>query len=95
MFCRTMQSRYQALLQSLETISTQPTRVKVVGTFHVPSTQNPGIRLLANGTAERACYFCWLRHDGACLLLWLAAARRSVTAAFDGCVMVNCDVGGI
>lgn len=27
------------------------------GTFHVPSTGNPGKRLNANGTAERACYF--------------------------------------
>jgi hypothetical protein len=23
-------------------LSTQPTKVKVVGTFHVPSTENPG-----------------------------------------------------
>jgi hypothetical protein len=30
----------------------------VVGTFHVPSTWNPGNSLTANGTAERACYFC-------------------------------------
>ena len=39
-------------------MSTQPTKVKVVGTFHVPSTWNPGKSLTANGTAERACYFC-------------------------------------
>jgi hypothetical protein len=64
-------------------------KVKVVGTFHVPSTWNPGKSSTANGTAERAatlvgcgtaeraCYFGWLRHGGACLLLWLAAARRA------------------
>jgi hypothetical protein len=39
---------------------TQPTKVKVVGTFHVPSTWNPGKSLTANGTAERACTFCRL-----------------------------------
>ena len=63
---------------------TQPTKVKLVGTFHVPSTivvgtfqvpsaKNPGNSLSADGTAERACYFrqqlvCG-RHGGACLLL--------------------------
>jgi len=36
------------------------TKVKVVGTFHVPSTWNPGKWLTANGTAERACTFCRL-----------------------------------
>jgi hypothetical protein len=36
---------------------TQPTKVKVLGTFYVPSTWNPGKRLTANGTAERAGYF--------------------------------------
>ena len=35
-------------------------KVKVVGTFHVPSTWNPGKSLTANGTAERACTFCRL-----------------------------------
>ena len=30
------------------------TRNKVVGTFHVPSTRNPGKSSTANGTAERA-----------------------------------------
>jgi hypothetical protein len=38
----------------------QPTKVKVVGTFHVPFTWNPGKSLTANGNAERACYFCRL-----------------------------------
>ena len=38
----------------------QPTKVKVVGTFHVPSTWNPCKSLTANGTAERACTFCRL-----------------------------------
>ncbi len=42
---------------------TQPTKVKVVGTFHVPSTWNPCKSLTANGTAERACYFCRLCPD--------------------------------
>jgi hypothetical protein len=31
--------------------------VKVVGTFHVPSTWNPRTSLTANGTAERAATF--------------------------------------
>jgi hypothetical protein len=34
----------------------QPTKEKVVGTFHVPSTWNPRKSLTANGMAERACY---------------------------------------
>jgi hypothetical protein len=38
----------------------QPTKVKVVGTFHVPSTWNPCKSLTANGTVERACTFCRL-----------------------------------
>jgi hypothetical protein len=34
---------------------------KVVGTFQVPSTWNPGKCLTANGTSERACqFFCRL-----------------------------------
>ncbi len=37
--------------------ASQPTKVKVVGTFHVPSTWNPGKCLTANGTSERACTF--------------------------------------
>jgi hypothetical protein len=40
--------------------STQPTKVQVVGTFHVPSTWNPRQSLTANGTTERACYLCGL-----------------------------------
>ena len=37
----------------------RPPRIlsKVVGTFHVPSTQDLGKSSMANGTAERACYF--------------------------------------
>jgi hypothetical protein len=34
------------------TIKTQPTKVKVVGSFHVPSTWNHGKSLTAKGTAE-------------------------------------------
>ena len=30
----------------------------LVGTFHVPSTRNLGKDLTADGTAERACYYC-------------------------------------
>ena len=36
---------------------TQPTKVKGVGTFHVPSTWNLGKSSTANGTAKRACFF--------------------------------------
>jgi hypothetical protein len=36
--------------------NTQLTKVKVVGTFHVPSTWNPGKSLTANGTAERGLH---------------------------------------
>jgi hypothetical protein len=61
---------------------------KVVGTFHVPSTWNPGKRLTANGTAERACTFSRLRHGGACLHLFLAKERRSVPAPFVGRVLM-------
>ena len=37
----------------------------------MPFTWYPGKSSIANGTAERACYFCRLceRHGGACLLL--------------------------
>jgi len=35
----------------------QPTKIKVVGTFHVPSTNNPSKRRIAAGKAELACYF--------------------------------------
>jgi len=60
-------------------IKSQTTNFKVVSTFHVPPTWNPGKSSIANGTAERACYFCRLRHGGACLLhcrLWQVAVRR-------------------
>ena len=40
--------------------STQPTKVKIVGTFHVPSTWNPGKSLTASGTPERGCTLCGL-----------------------------------
>ena len=46
---------------------TQPTKIKVVGTFHVPSTKNPGKSWTADGTAERACYFCRLSLCRLCL----------------------------
>ena len=39
-------------------LAASQTVVKVVGTFHVPSTWNAGKSLTANGTAERACTFC-------------------------------------
>ena len=50
---------------------------QVVGTFHVPSTNKPGNTLTANGTAERACYFCLdcERHGGACLVLLSAVSK--------------------
>ena len=41
-------------------LAASQTVVKVVGTFHVPSTWNPGKSLTANDTAERACYLCRL-----------------------------------
>jgi hypothetical protein len=41
-------------------LPTKPTNVKVVGTFHGTSTKNLGKGSTANGTAERACYFCRL-----------------------------------
>ena len=43
-------------LTPCRTSLTQPTKIKVVGTFHVPSTQNPGKSSTADGTTERACY---------------------------------------
>jgi hypothetical protein len=42
----------QLLLRNLKT---QPTKVKVVGTFHVPFTWNRSKSLDGDGTAERAC----------------------------------------
>jgi hypothetical protein len=43
---------------------TQPTKVKVVGTFHVPFTRSSSKSWMADGTAERACYFCQLCLNG-------------------------------
>jgi hypothetical protein len=40
---------------------TQPTKVKVVDTFHVPFTQNAGQPLDVRGTWERGSDFCRLR----------------------------------
>ncbi len=39
----------------------QPTKVNVEGTFHVPFTKNHCQFPPADGTTERACYFCRLR----------------------------------
>ena len=50
-------TRHMWYNQLADVWQTQSTKFKVVGTFHVPSTQNPGKRLTADGTAERACYF--------------------------------------
>ena len=36
----------------------QPTKVKIVGTFHVRSTGNRCPFTPADGTTERGCYFC-------------------------------------
>jgi len=42
-------------------LEAQPTKVKVVGRFHVPSTCESWQSLAADGTAERACTFGRLR----------------------------------
>ena len=56
--------RFEPIL--LVTFMTQPTTVKEVGTFHVPSTSNPIKCELADGTSERACYICRLCPSSCC-----------------------------
>jgi len=49
----------------------------VVGTFHVPSTWNAVKSLTANGTAERACYLCANgTAERACYLCRLCLLRK-------------------
>jgi hypothetical protein len=53
---------------------------KVVGTFHVPSTWNPGKCLTANGTAERACTFCPLCQNHS---LWVCHPSPPLLAKYN------------
>ena len=55
-------------------IGTQPTKVKVVGTFHVPFTRNHSKCTQADGTTERACYF-YINVPSDTFTCWLNAIR--------------------
>ena len=62
------------------TFKTQPKKVKVVGTFHVPFTRNHFKFTPADGTTERACYFCRLCRATECTQLPLVLSMDEIRA---------------